>query len=105
MKAKADDYRRQKEEIERVSEKVSQHVIDFFEQHGPGYEFNLHEITLYVMQRVKCSPTSPYRIMASLKSKNQVNYTVLSRKESLYRMTALEEDYDWDAGFDDMGLF
>lgn len=98
-KAKAADYR---QELERVSEKVSQHVIDFFNQHGPGYEFNLHEITLYVMQRVKCSPTSPYRIMADLKSKNQVNYTVLSRKESLYRMTEPEEDYAWPVEFDDL---
>lgn len=86
----------QEAELARVMDRVGQHVIDFFNQMGPGYEFNLHEITLYVMQKVKCSPTSPYRIMADLRKKNQVNYVCLSRKESSYRIMPPVEEYDWD---------
>ena len=96
----------QDSELERVSERIAAVVIDFFNEHGPGYEFNLHEITLYVMQKVVCSPTSPYRVMADLRKKDRLNYIVMSRKESLYRMTAIAEEYNWDGNlesvFDDL---
>jgi len=94
--------REQTDELNRVSDRIAAVVVDFYNEHEPGYEFTLHEVTLYVMQKVVCSPTSPYRVMADLRKKGQVNYVVLSRKESLYRMTKLEEDYDW--GFTDEEL-
>lgn len=99
---KAHDFE-QSDELDRVSERIAAVVIDYFNEHGPGYEFTLHEITLYVMQKVVCSPTSPYRVMADLRKKDQLNYVVLSRKESLYRMTTVTEDFDWGPNsFDDL---
>lgn len=98
-KVRPSDYA-QAQELDRVAEKMGPIIIDWFNSKGVGYEFTLHEITLWVMQQMVCSPTSPYRVMADLRKKNQVNYVVLSRKESLYRTIPLVEEYDWDSHFE-----
>jgi len=98
-KVRPHDYA-QAEELERVHEKMAPIIIDWYNAKGVGYEFNLHELTLFVMQQMVCSPTSPYRVMADLRKRGLVNYVVLSRKASLYRTMPPVEEYDWDGNME-----
>lgn len=77
----------QKEQLARVNERIGALILDFYNKHGHGYVFTLHEITLFVMKQVVCSPTSPYRIMSSMKTAGIISYTVIDRSQSQYRIS------------------
>jgi hypothetical protein len=68
-------------------------VIEWCNEKGPGYEFHLGEFTRDILNAQLYSPTSPYRILAHLRSRGVIDYAVISRSKSLYRLLPLKDDY------------
>lgn len=81
----------QTHQLERVQANLATLVLDWCERKGPGHVFHLAEFTRDILNQVLCSPTSPFRILAHLRQRGHVNYVVLNRAASLYRLEPLEE--------------
>lgn len=75
-------------ELRRVSEKIAELVIKFFNNREGGDQFTVNELTKYVMDKEPVAPDSPARIMRLLRRKGVINYEVVSRSRSLYRVVA-----------------
>lgn len=76
------------EDRQRVKEKLEGLVLAFLKERGVGATFNLNELVLYVMQQKLVSPSSPGRILQLMKREGRIDYTVVSRSQSLYRITS-----------------
>ena len=74
----------------RVAGNLAPHVLAFVRERVASGEttFHLTELVRYVTAREMCSPNSPARILQLLKESGEVNYEVLSRRKSLYRIVA-----------------
>lgn len=72
----------------RVHGNLAPHVLEFVRQRVAAgeMEFHLTELVQYVTAREMCSPNSPARILQLLKESGELNYEVLSRRKSLYRI-------------------
>lgn len=79
------------EDRQRVKEKLEGLVISFLRARGYGATFNLNELVLYVMQQKLVSPSSPGRILQLLKRDGKIDYEVVSRSQSLYRIISTGE--------------
>ncbi len=81
-----DLYESNAEHIERVSDKIAQFILDFFDDRVRMRRdiFHMQELLNYVQARVKVAPDSPGRILRDLRSRGLVRYLVLSRKHSRY---------------------
>lgn len=75
----------------RVAGNLAPHVLAFVRQRveSGAVEFHLTELVQYVTAREMCSPNSPARILQLLKESGEVNYEVLSRRKSLYRILSI----------------
>ena len=72
---------------ERVSAKIGTQIRDFFAANR-GHQFNLDVLHDYVVAHVAASvaPGSVSRIMRSLRQRGVINYTLVSRRDSLYEV-------------------
>lgn len=79
----------QRENIERVTDAIARHVTAFLNAHQ---EFHVEDLRKYVYENVRgyVAPASPDRILRDLRQRKQVNYEVVSRRKSLYRVLPLE---------------
>jgi len=86
----------QTEHIERVSSRIGRAILDFCE-HQP--EFRAEELRRYVVN--KCgysSPGSSDRILRDLRRRKLLNYEVVDRRASLYRVLPVEVgqvEFEW----------
>ena len=81
------------QELSRVRQRLSAVVLDFcsevIQQQPP--HFRLEDLYRFVVGAgVDCAPNSPYRILRQLQSEGLVEYDVISRGQSLYRVTQVE---------------
>lgn len=89
----------QQQNIERVNERIARHVIDFCRSrlgraslfdNPMAREFRMSDLTQHVKnQGVIIAPDSAGRILRMLRQKGAVSYGVVSRKDSLYRVTGV----------------
>lgn len=72
------------EHLERVSSAIARHVIAFVNSHG---EWHVESLRQYVFDNVNgyVAPASPDRILRALRQKGVIDYSVISRSQSLYR--------------------
>lgn len=75
----------QHENIERVSARIGRWVLDWC---VVGKVFHMEDLVRYVEVRLDepVAPDSPGRIMRDLRQKGVLNYEVLSRSQSLYKI-------------------
>jgi hypothetical protein len=77
----------QPEQIERVKEKIGRVIRAFVTMRGIDGEFHADELRAYV--RASCpslAPASPDRILRALRQDGLLNYEVVSRRGSRYRI-------------------
>ena len=80
----------QKENIARVSAKISPIIATFFHERGVGSEFHVDDLRRYVARRYAVvAPDSAGRIMRDMRTRHWVDYEVVNRRASLYRITSL----------------
>ena len=75
--------------LESVSERISGHVTDFCVNvmNTTSMAFHADELRKYVEEREpRIAPGSPDRILRRLRQKKLLNYVVIDRAKSLYRM-------------------
>lgn len=75
-----------REHLERVSAKVAGFVVAFFKTAGIGAEFHVDQLRRYVLQHYPTAPDSAGRIMRDLRQRGYLDYEVLNRRDSLYRI-------------------
>lgn len=81
----------QAEQLERVGESIAPLVLAFFATKQPGDLFTMNSLTDYVRARRSLGVVeSAGRILRDLKRKGELNYELVSRSQSLYRVLALE---------------
>ena len=84
-KKRKDNLERVRGNIERVLLAFAKHRID---TNNP--EFYAEDLLLAVESAfIPCAPDSPGRIMRLLRREGLINYKVVSRKDSLYRLVSL----------------
>ena len=78
-------------QFERVRVAIEPLVLAWFEGQRPGDEFHINELTRYVWRTAPhIAADSPRRVMAALKADGKLNYELVNRSQSLYRVAAME---------------
>ena len=83
------DHFSQEENLDRVTEKISAAVVQFceLEPEKREKEFRMTELTQFVSERVGPSaPDSPGRVLRLLRQSGKIAYSVVSRRNSVYRI-------------------
>jgi len=78
----------QAENIQRVRGRIGPAVYAFCCEHLGG-EFHGSELKEYVEERAMVAPASPDRILRDLRQGGFIDYVIVSRSKSLYRITAV----------------
>ena len=82
----------QRENIARVHAKIAPIIARFFHERGLGSTFHVDDLRRYVAARYAAiAPDSAGRIMRDMRSRQWVDYEVVNRRASLYRITSLGE--------------
>jgi hypothetical protein len=71
-------------ELFRVSERIGQLVVEFFDAINLGETFHAEDLHKFIDRRVKSAPGSADRVMRDLRRKGVIGYSVVNRRESLY---------------------
>ncbi len=82
--------------LNRVSEKIRSIVRAFFADKAHGRQFTINELTRFVSLRESVAPDSPGRIMRALRREGSIDYEVVSRSKSLYRVVGLGQRELWE---------
>ena len=78
-------------ELARVKLNIAPLLLKWFEGKKPGDEFFISEPTQYVWRTApQVAPDSPRRVLSELKDDGKVNYKLVKRSESRYRVLAVE---------------
>ncbi len=76
-------------ELGRVQSNIGSAVLTFCEEHY-GRTFHDADLVAYVASKgIPASPSSPTRILRQLKKAGEINYSLVSRSKSLYKVEAL----------------
>ena len=76
----------QAENLARVTAKIGDAILRFCRSRL-GETFRMEELVRFVRAETTIAPDSPSRILRQLRSQGLIGYEVLSRKDSLYRVT------------------
>jgi hypothetical protein len=77
----------QKEHLERVSARIGAMVIRFCRNRR---DFHMEELRQYVVEQGEVAPASPDRILRWLRQKGFLDYEVINRRESHYRIKSVK---------------
>lgn len=83
----------QQANLVRVSDNIAGLVADFCRglfSEGRA-EFHMADLTTFVNERSLIAPDSAGRILRNLRKKRIINYTIVSRSQSLYRLTGVSQ--------------
>lgn len=73
-------------QLERVSVRIGKSVVAFCETRV-GQEFHADELRDYVLsQCAPIAPASPDRVLRDLRKKGELDYEVVNRRQSKYRV-------------------
>lgn len=94
--------------LDRVSARIGATIREFYRLkiEAGEVEFHVEELRRYVRQEVgMVAPNSPYRIMWQLREDGRINYSVVSRSASLYRIEPIshEPPPTWHFNGEDQG--
>lgn len=77
--------------LARVSDNIAHEVLWFCRNRFKGIAktFHSYELAAHVSSMVQCSPDSPSRILRALRLAGRVDYVVVDRARSLYRVVGV----------------
>lgn len=73
------------EHLSRVSSRIGPSVLEFCRPRV-GQEFHMEEMVRHIRARLGIAPDSPSRILRALRQAQMIDYTVVNRRQSLYRV-------------------
>ena len=77
--------------MQRVRSEIERQIIAFFAVRHIGSQFHVSDLFQFVSAAYKCAPDSPRRIMSEMMTDGLLGYAVVSRRQSLYEITAMPE--------------
>ncbi len=80
----------QAEHLNRVAGRIGHIVREFCCVVGVGGEFHADELRAFVIRASGAAPASPDRILRLLRADGTIDYVVVNRRASLYRVTSLK---------------
>lgn len=84
----------QERELERVSQRIEPAVYAFLRRRlaSSRDRFHMEELLDFVLHvpEIKVAPASPDRILRSMRQKGVIDYQVLDRAKSLYRIKGVQ---------------
>lgn len=82
----------QEKELARVSSGIAAHILDFFRVRGVGAEFRVSNLNDYVCMKTggHVAPGSSDRVMRDLRKRRLLDYELVSRSKSLYRVKGVQ---------------
>ena len=81
---------KKQDNLERVRSRIEKEILEFLRFLGVGNEFRASDLVQAMAYcAIPCAPDSPGRIMRLMKRKGEIDYKVISRKDSLYKLLAL----------------
>lgn len=75
----------QNENLKRVKSKTAVAILQFFDTLEVGSKFHAQELRDFVAKLVPVAPASPDRILRDMRQREELNYELVSRSQSLYR--------------------
>jgi hypothetical protein len=81
------DFTEQEENLERVSSRIGRAIIDFCRAHKRFHADDLRKAV--ISETGIAAPASADRILRDLRKRGVIDYRVLSRRESLYEIVAV----------------
>lgn len=81
------------EQIQRVRSNIGKLIVGFFEERGIGAQFHADDLRKHVTGDATTAPASSDRIMRDLRKSGFINYEVVNRSKSLYRIVAIENTF------------
>lgn len=75
--------------LERVSNRIAPAIFDFCSSHV-GQEFHMENLVKHIREKLGIAPDSPSRILRSLRQDGVIDYVVVNRKQSLYRIESVK---------------
>jgi hypothetical protein len=79
----------QSKQIKRVHGRIAPAVMQFMRDKGVGAHFHADELRNYVEIRHGIAPDSAGRILRLLRREGRVDYEIIQRSFSLYRITKI----------------
>ncbi len=80
----------QASQIARVSQRISAAILEFIDTHNASFHAN--DLRVFVCTRVgHTAPGSADRILRNLRQRRVIDYTVISRSQSLYRASVVPQ--------------
>jgi hypothetical protein len=76
----------QDRQIKRVAGKIAPAILSFIRTLGVGSEFRASELHSYVGEQFGTAPASADRILRLLRAEGKLDYRVVDRRASLYRI-------------------
>jgi hypothetical protein len=76
----------QQRNLDRVKVSIADVIIEFFEMRRIGDRFFAADLHRFVGSRAQIAPASADRVMRDLRHANVINYCVVSRSRSEYRV-------------------
>lgn len=77
------------EHLARVGGKIGEVILDFVRKVGVNNDFSMNELTDFVAKQHPIAPDSAGRILRALRKAGRLDYDVVSRRESKYRVTKI----------------
>lgn len=86
-----------REERARVRSRIGSLILEFYEfrLHINATDFHMEDLKRFVENRApysRIAPDSPGRILRQLRQEGHLNYKVISRRQSLYRVVPVEKE-------------
>jgi hypothetical protein len=73
--------------LQRVSDRIEKLVFSFCAKH---VEFHMQDLTDWVRAKIQIAPDSAGRILRAMKAKGLVDYEIINRRASLYRIRNIQ---------------
>lgn len=81
----------QAKQLQRVKGSIGDVIVEFFKSREVGELFYASDLHEFVAARASIAPASADRVMRSLRLDNVINYSLVSRSKSAYRVEATTE--------------
>ena len=81
----------QAKQLQRVKGSIGDVIVEFFKSRQPGELFYAADLQEFVAARASIAPASADRVMRDLRQANVINYSLVSRSRSAYRVEAVKE--------------
>lgn len=76
----------QQEHLDRVGARIEAHINTFCGTIGVHGQFHMEDLLKYVLAKEPVAPDSPGRVLRNMRQRGLLDYEVINRRDSLYKL-------------------